>query len=158
MYDAQYIHDIQVNRALWLWARGYITKESHDDAKVTKSSSVIKVIGKDGKFTKTTNFSKDQWDVISDVHMRDVFTLEPEKLRVVGGDIQASALSILSQRKKSSKGRSEANRLDKKALGSGYKHRIASSDSDFWCVPPFFCYVCTNHYIADHWDFRRQRP
>jgi len=154
MYDAQYIHDIQVNCALWLWARGYITKESHNDTKVTKSSSIIKVIGKDGKFMKTTNFSKDQWDVISDMHMRDVFTLEPEKLWVVGGDIQASALSILSQRKKSSKGRSEANQLDKKALGSGYKHRIVSSNSDFWCVPPFFCYVRTNYYIADHWDFR----
>jgi len=122
MYDTQYIHDIQVNHALWLWARGYITKESHDNAKVTKSSSIIKVIGKDSKFMKTTNFSKDQWDMISNVHMHDVFTLEPEKLRVVGGDIQASTLSILSQCKKSSKGRSEANQLDKKALGSGYKH------------------------------------
>jgi len=54
---------------------------------VTKSSSIVKVVGKDGKFTKMTNFSKDEWDVISDVHMRNVFTLEPEKLQVVEGDI-----------------------------------------------------------------------
>ena len=109
---------------------------------MTKSSSVVKVVGKDGKFTKTTNFSKDEWDVISDVHMRDVFTLEPEKLQVVEGDIRASALSILSQRKKSSKGRPGAIRLDKVAQGSGYKHRIAASDSDFWCAPPFFSLLC----------------
>ena len=54
---------------------------------MTKSSSVVKVVGKDSKFTKTTNFSKDEWDVISDVHMHNVFTLEPEKLQVVEGDI-----------------------------------------------------------------------
>jgi len=45
------------------------------------------VKGQDGKFTKATNFSKDRWDGISDLHMRDVLVLGPEKLRVVEGEI-----------------------------------------------------------------------
>ena len=57
-----------MHRALWLWADGYITKESHDSGKLTKSNGIMKVRGQDGKFTKATNFSKDQWDAISDMH------------------------------------------------------------------------------------------
>ena len=135
MYDTQYIHDTQVHRALWLWAKGYITKESHDNAKLTKSSSIIKAMGRDGKFTKTTNFSKDQWAEISDMHMRDVVVIqrvEPEKLQVLAGDVQAY-VDILRQNKRASilkESGGEGNRLDKKARGSGYQHRPAASDSD----------------------------
>ena len=74
--------------ALWLWANGYITKESHNNAKLNKStSSILKVRGQDSKFTKRTNFSKDQWEELSDMHMRDVLSIEPEKLHVIDGVI-----------------------------------------------------------------------
>jgi hypothetical protein len=79
-----------VHRALWLWAKGYITKESHDNAKLTKKSGIMKVMGRNSKFMKTTNFSKVQWAEISDMHMRDVMAIdhdEPEKLRDIEGDI-----------------------------------------------------------------------
>jgi hypothetical protein len=52
LHDTQYIHDIQVERALRLWSKGRITKESHDNAKQTKSSSILKVRGKDGRQRK----------------------------------------------------------------------------------------------------------
>ena len=131
LYATQYIHDTQVHRALWLWAKGYITKESHDSAKLTKNSSIIKVRSQDGKFTKKTNFSKDQWNKISDMHMCDILIIEPEKLRVIKGEIQAAADNL--RRRKSAKKckvELEENRSDKKARGSGYQHRVAASDSD----------------------------
>jgi hypothetical protein len=100
---------------------------------MTKSSSIIKVKGRDGRFTKETNFSKDRWDAISDMHMRDVLAVEPEKLRVLEGDIQNS-VDILRNRKhvtlKKRGGEREANQSDKFAQGSGYQHRAALSDSD----------------------------
>ena len=131
VYEAQYIHDTQVHRALWLWAKGYITKESYDSAKATKGNGIMKVKGQDGKFKKATNFSKDQWDEISDMHMRDVQAIEPEKLQVLEGDIQA-AVNVLHHLRavKKSKDGPEAMQLDKKARGSGYEDRVASSDSD----------------------------
>ena len=122
-----------MHRALWLWANGYITKESHDNAKLNKStSSILKVRGQDGKFTKRTNFSKDQWEELSDMHMRDVLSIEPEKLHVIDGVIREAADMIVAQRKevKKGKGAREANQSDKKARGSGYQCRVASSDSD----------------------------
>ena len=119
VYDAQYIHNTQVHRALWLWAKGYITKESHDSAKVTKGNGIMKVKGRDGKFTKATNFSKDQWDDTSNVHMRDVQAIEPEKLRVLEADIQAS-VDVLRRLKKFKDG-SEANQSETEAWGSGYQ-------------------------------------
>ena len=87
-----------MHRALWLWAKGYVTKESHKNARSTKGSSIAKVKGQDGKFTKATNFSKDHWDGISDLHMRDVLVLGPEKLSVLEGEIQNS-VDIIRQRK-----------------------------------------------------------
>jgi hypothetical protein len=59
MYSAKYIYSIQVYRALWLWAEGCITKESYDNAKLTKSSSIIKERSQLDRFIKRTNFSKD---------------------------------------------------------------------------------------------------
>ena len=131
LYATQCIHDTQVHRALWLWAKGYITKESHESAKLSKSSSILKVRSQDGKFTKKTNFSKDQWDEISDMHMRDILIIGPDKLRVIEGEIRAAA-DILRRRKSVKKCRvePEENRSDKKARGSGYQHRVASSDLD----------------------------
>jgi hypothetical protein len=120
-----------VHRALWLWAKGYITKESHDNARLSKGSSIIKVRGQDGRYTKSTNFSKDQWGEISDMHMRDVLAIEPEKLRVLEGDIRDSIKIVRHRRSiKRCRRSPESNRLDKKARGSGYEDRAASSDSD----------------------------
>ena len=88
-------------------------------------------MSQNGKVTKKTNFSKDQWDEISDMHMRDILVIGPEKLRVIRGDIQTSA-EVLCRRTsvKMCKEESEENRSDEKARGSGYQHRVVSSDSD----------------------------
>jgi len=131
-YAALVLSATSVHRALWLWAKGYITKESHDSAKLTRGSGIIKVMSQDGKFTKKTNFSKDQWDEISDMHMRGILAIGPEKLRVIEGAIQTFA-DILRCRKsiKKYKGESEETSLDEKAQGLGYQHRAVSSDSDF---------------------------
>ena len=96
--------------------------------------------GQDGKFTKATNFSKDHWDGISDLHMCDVLVLGPEKLSVLEGEVQNS-VDIIRQCKcvTLKKCKEEAEQLDKKAWGSGHQHRAASSDTDFWSVPPVFC-------------------
>ena len=112
-------------------ANGYITKESHDSAKLTNGSGILKVMSQNGKVTKNTNFSKDQWDEISDMHMRDILVIGPEKLRVIRGDIQTSA-KVLCRCKsvKKCKEESEENRSDEKARGSGYQHRVVSSNSD----------------------------
>lgn len=131
-------HEAQVHRALWLWANGYITKESYDAAKSTKRTSILKAQGSDGKYTKITNFSKEQWDEISDIHIRDTWSVEREKLQVIQGDVNKS-LKIIRNRKTNKRKASEqeSNRLVKKARGSGYERRIASSDSDIWFVPFF---------------------
>ena len=120
-----------MHRALWLWANGYITKESHDNARLNRGSSIIKVWGQDGRLTKLTNFSKDQWEEFSDMHMRDVLVIRPEKLQVIEGDIRNAADMIAYQRKsvKCKRGQ-EANRSDKKAWGSGYQFQAVSSDSN----------------------------
>jgi len=90
------------------------------------------VKGQDGKFMKATNFSKDHWDGISDLHMRDVLVLGPEKLSVLEGEIQNS-VDIICQCKRIAlkKCKEEAKQLDKKARGSGHQHQAASSDTDF---------------------------
>ncbi len=94
--------------------------------------------GPEGKYTKTTNFSKEQWDGISDIHVRDVWSVEPEKLQVIQGDVEKT-VDIIRNRKNPGKRKAnrarEANQLAKKARGSGYERRIASSDSDIWFVP-----------------------
>ena len=114
-----------------MWAKGYITKESHDSTKLTKGGGIIKLKSKEGRFTKTTNFSKDQWGELSDIHMRDALVLGPDKLQVLEGEIQAAVANTLCQRKKSKVGRPETNRSDGKVQGLGYQDRIALSDSDF---------------------------
>jgi len=87
---------------------------------------------------KKTNFSKDQWDKISDMHMRDILIIGPDKLQVIEGEIQAAA-NILRRHKsvKKCKVEPEENRLDKKARGSGYQHQVALSDLDVlsWTAP-----------------------
>jgi len=131
LYATQYIHNTQVHHALWLWAKGYITKESHESAKLSKSSSILKVRSQDGKFTKKTNFSKDQWDEISDMHMHDILIIGPDKLYIIEGEIWAAAdVLCCCKSVKKCKVEPEENRLDKKAWGSGYQHWVASSDLD----------------------------
>jgi len=131
LYATQYIHNTQVHHALWLWAKEYITKESHKSAKLSKSSSILKVRFQDGKFTKKTNFSKDQWDKISDMHMHDILIIGPDKLQVIKGEIQA-ATDVLHHHKsiKKCKVEPEENRLDKKAWGLGYQHQVVLSNLD----------------------------
>ena len=128
-----------MHRALWLWANGYITKESHDTAKMTKRSSILKAQGPDGKCTKITNFSKEQWDEISDIHIRDAWSVELEKLRVIQGDIDAAVDTIRKRKTKKRKaGGLNSNRVMKKGQVSAYEHRIVSSDSDIWYVQFIF--------------------
>ena len=111
-----------------MWAKGYITKESHDNTKLTKGSGIIKLKSKEGRFTKTTNFSKDQWGELSDIHMRDALVIGPDKLQVIEGEIQAAVSKILCQRKKPKVGRLETNWLEKK---DRFQYQIALSNSDF---------------------------
>ncbi len=40
---------------------------------------------------KTTNFSREQWVEISDMHVCDVWAVEPEKRSIIQGAIQAAA-------------------------------------------------------------------
>jgi hypothetical protein len=128
-----------VHRALWLWANGCITKESYDEAKQTRrvGAGILKMLGPDGRPTKTTNFSKDQWDEISAMHVRDAWSVEQEKLTVIRGDIDKAIEKIRNQKSKKRKGEEEPSRLAKRSRGSGFDHRIASSDSDIWSVPHY---------------------
>jgi hypothetical protein len=75
------------------------------------------VRGNDGRFTKKTNFSKDTCGVTSDMHMGDAMTVEPEKLQIIEGDIQASAAKILCECRNAMKCKAglTENWLDKKA-------------------------------------------
>jgi hypothetical protein len=88
---------------------------------------------------KATNFSREQWVEISDMHVRDAWAVEPEKLPIIRRDVQAAADIIRSWKyvKKRKAAEQEVNRLAKKARGSGYQHQVAASDDDFWCVRPF---------------------
>jgi hypothetical protein len=88
---------------------------------------------------KTTNFSREQWVEISDMHICDVWAVELEKRAVIQGTIQAAA-DILRDRKYAKKrkaGEQEVNWLAKKAWGSGYQCQVAVSDEDFWFAHPF---------------------
>ena len=61
----------------------FLIKESHDAAKLTKSTCIIKVKGSDGKVVKMMNFSKEQWEEISDMHTCDLWSIETHKLLVI---------------------------------------------------------------------------
>lgn len=98
--------------------------------------------GPDGKISKTTNFSKDQWEEISDMHVRDVWAVhgERDKILLIEGAIR-NAVDLLRSRKYIKKRKAderEIERLAKKARGSGYQHPIAASDSDIWFVSNHF--------------------
>ncbi|KAH9010527.1 hypothetical protein EDB84DRAFT_1583677 [Lactarius hengduanensis] len=97
-YAALVLCATSVHRALWLWANGYISKESYDAGLAQKKNGILKALGPDGKFTKTTNFSKEQWEEISDIHTRDVWSVEPEKLRVVRADIDTAVNRIRNRK------------------------------------------------------------
>jgi hypothetical protein len=86
-----------------------------------------------------TNFSREQWVEISDMHVRDAWAVEPKKLANIKGDVQAAANVLRTRKyvKKRKASEQEANRLAKKARGSGYQHQVAASDDDFWFVCPF---------------------
>ncbi|KAH9021448.1 hypothetical protein EDB85DRAFT_1895658 [Lactarius pseudohatsudake] len=87
--------DLSTSCSLALGQRsGYISKESYDAALGQKKSGILKVLGPDGKCTKTTNFSKEQWEEISDIHIRDVWSVEQEKLQVIRGDINKAVDQI----------------------------------------------------------------
>jgi len=91
--------------------------------KPSKSSSIIKVKGWDGKYTKTTNFSREQWVEISDMHVHDVWAVEPEKCLIIQGAIQAAVDVLYSSKyaKKRKASEQEVNWLAKKAWGFGYQ-------------------------------------
>ncbi|KAH9011303.1 hypothetical protein EDB85DRAFT_2160104 [Lactarius pseudohatsudake] len=133
-YAALVLCATSVHRALWLWANGYISKESYDAGLAQKKNGILKALGPDGKFTKTTNFSKEQWEEISDIHTRDVWSVEPEKLRLVRADIDTAVNRIRNRKPTKRRVRREADQLVKKSRGLGDEYRIASSDSDFWFV------------------------
>jgi hypothetical protein len=107
--------------------------------KLTKGSSIIKIKGMDGKITKVTNFSREQWVEISDMHTRDAWAIEPIKLVDIKGDVQAAADVLRSRRyvKKRKASEQKANQLVKKARGSRYQDQVAVSDDDFWFVCSF---------------------
>ncbi|KAH8988445.1 hypothetical protein EDB86DRAFT_3081572 [Lactarius hatsudake] len=131
-YAALVLSATSVHRALWLWANGCISKESYDAALSQKKSGILKVLGPDGKCTKTTNFSKEQWEEISDIHVRDVWSVEQEKLQVIRGDINKAVDQIRNRKPtKRRASRREADRSVKKSRGLEHDCRIASSDSDF---------------------------
>src|ERR1700692_2694437 len=89
---------------------------------------------RNSKYTKTTNFSKEQWDEISDIHARDVWALQAEedKLQLIVGAVEESIDDL--RRRKQIRKRKPSERdiaqLAKKARGTGYQRRIAMSDSD----------------------------
>ncbi|KAH9023365.1 hypothetical protein EDB84DRAFT_1440984 [Lactarius hengduanensis] len=132
-YAALVLSTTSVHHALWLWANRYISKESYDAALGQKKSGILKVLGPDGKCTKTTNFSKEQWEEISDIHVRDVWSVEQEKLQVIQGDINKAVDQIHNRKRtKHRAGGREADRSVKKSRGLEHDCRIASSDSNFW--------------------------
>ena len=69
-----------------------------------------------------TNFSREQWVEISDMHTRDAWAIEPKKLADIKGDVQAAADILHSHKyvKKRKANEQEVNQLAKKAQGSGY--------------------------------------
>jgi hypothetical protein len=95
--------------------------------------------GLDGKYTKATNFSREQWVEISDMHVHDAWAVEPEKLPIIRRDVQAATNIIHSRKyvKKHKAAEQEVNQLVKKARGSRYQHQVTASNDDFWCVRPF---------------------
>jgi uncharacterized protein YcgL (UPF0745 family) len=76
---------------------------------------------------------------ISDMHVRDAWAVEPEKLSLIKGAVQTAADVIRSRRytKKRKAHEQEVNQLAKKARCSGYQHQVAPSDDDFWFVYMF---------------------
>ncbi|KAH9058020.1 hypothetical protein EDB83DRAFT_2315983 [Lactarius deliciosus] len=93
-YAALILSVTSVHRALWLWANGYISKESYNATLGQKKSGILKVLGPDGKCMKTTNFSKEQWEEISNIHICDIWSVEQEKLQVIRGDINKAVDQI----------------------------------------------------------------
>ena len=144
----QSTHGAQVHHALWLWANGYITKESYEKAQESKhgSTSILKALGPDGKPTKTTNFSMDQWDEISSMHICNAWSVEREKLQVIQGDIDKAVGTICNHKLTKHKANTEElDHLVKKSQGSCFEHRITSLDSNVWYVSNFLhCYTCSN--------------
>ncbi|KAH9021374.1 hypothetical protein EDB84DRAFT_1565350 [Lactarius hengduanensis] len=123
-YAALVLCATSVHRALWLWANRYISKESYDAGLAQKKNGILKALGPDGKFTKTTNFSKEQWEEISDIHTRDVWSVEPEKLRVVRADIDTAVNRIRNRKPTKRRVRREADQLVKKSRGLGDEYEL----------------------------------
>ncbi|KAH8985512.1 hypothetical protein EDB86DRAFT_2833094 [Lactarius hatsudake] len=132
-YAALVLSATSVHRALWLWANGYISKESYDAALSQKKSGILKVLGPDGKCTKTTNFSKEQWEEISNIHICDVWSVEQEKLQVIRGDINKAVDQIRNRKPtKCRASRREVDRTHKQGGNMAVKlFRSASSPEHF---------------------------
>jgi hypothetical protein len=139
IYDHCYTHDVKVHCTLWLGGNVYITKESHNAAKPSKTSSIIKVKGPDGKYMKMTNFSREQWVEISNMHVRDTWAVESEKLTLIKGAVETATNAIHSHRyvRKHKACEQDLEQVAKKSWGSGYQHQVAPSDEDFWFVHMF---------------------
>ncbi len=88
---------------------------------------------------KMTNFSREQWVEISDMHVRDTWAVESEKLALIKGAVEAAANIIHSHRyvRKRKACEQDLEQLAKKAQGSRYQHQVAPSDEDFWFVHMF---------------------
>ena len=90
---------------------------------------------------KTTNFSREQWVEISDMHVRDAWAVESEKLTLIKGAVETAADAIRSRRyvrkRKARDSEQDLEQVAKKSRGSGYQHQIAPSDEDFWFVHMF---------------------
>ncbi|KAH9009962.1 hypothetical protein EDB84DRAFT_1446027 [Lactarius hengduanensis] len=114
-YAALVLCATSVHHALWLWANGYISKERYNAGLAQKKNGILKVLGPDGKCTKTTNFSKEQWEEISDIHTRDIWSVEPEKLRAIRADIDMAVNQIRRCKPTKRRVRREADQLVKKS-------------------------------------------
>jgi len=88
---------------------------------------------------KMTNFSREQWVEISDMHVCDAWAVKSEKLTLIKGAVEMAANVIRSHRyvRKCKAHEQDLEQLAKKARGSGYQHQVAPSDKDFWFVHMF---------------------
>jgi hypothetical protein len=87
---------ISIHHTIWLWANGYIKKESHDSAKLTQCSSIIKVKGSDSKISKIINFSKELVMGFSDVvELEECLNLEPQGSNMVDPEAMEMARVLI---------------------------------------------------------------
>jgi hypothetical protein len=127
----------QVHRALWLWSKGHITYESCINAKTKGSKNgggILKSTGADGRVTKRTNFSRDQWENESDKHILDIWACDDDCLALIKAAVQMAKQSIMVEKSKGKrKAAVDAGTEAKRSRRSSYTERVVS-DSDYWYV------------------------